>query len=116
MDQKRRPIIWLHGEVKTPPLSASARLDAGFALRLIQEGVQVSMPLSRPLPNLGPRCQELRIRDGDSTWRIILRVDPDAVIIVEVFAKKSSAIPHHIISTCRARLKRYDDDTGGCHG
>jgi len=30
---KEKPIVWLHGEVKTPPFSQTARLEAGFLLR-----------------------------------------------------------------------------------
>jgi len=28
-----KPLIWLKGEVKTPPFSTQARLEAGFLLR-----------------------------------------------------------------------------------
>jgi len=30
MDSYDKPLVWLHGEVKTPPFSKSARLEAGF--------------------------------------------------------------------------------------
>lgn len=51
------------------------------------------MPHSRPLPIIGRRCHELRVRDEKDTWRIIYRLDSDAVIIVEVFSKRPT--PHH---------------------
>jgi len=38
------------------------------------------------MPSIGARCHELRIPDKNSTWRIIYRLDPDAVILLEVFA------------------------------
>lgn len=28
-----KPLIWLRGEIKTPPLSAEARIEAGYLLR-----------------------------------------------------------------------------------
>jgi len=31
-----KPLAWLHGEVKSPPFSQKARLEAGFLLRLLQ--------------------------------------------------------------------------------
>jgi phage-related protein len=31
------------------------------------------MPHSRPMPDIGERCHELRIVDVDATWRIIYR-------------------------------------------
>jgi phage-related protein len=103
-----KPLVWLHGEVKTPPFSVEARLEAGYLLRVVQEGRHLGLPHSRPLPTLAPRCHELRIVDHDQTWRIIYRLDPDAIVIVEVFSKKSSAIPKTIHETCRQRLHRYD--------
>jgi phage-related protein len=85
---KDKPLVWLSGEVKTPPFSPEARVEAGFLLRLLQAGASLAMPHSRPMPTIGTRCHELRIQDRDKTWRIIYRVDEDAVVIVDVFAKK----------------------------
>ena len=83
-------IVWLHGEVKSQPLSAQARLEAEVMLRRLQRGEQLGMPHSRPLAIIGRRCHELRVVNKDVTWRIVYRVDPDAIIILEVFAKKSN--------------------------
>jgi phage-related protein len=47
--------------------------------------------------------------DQQVTWRLIYRVDPDAIVIAEVFAKKSSQTPHGVIAACQRRLKEYDD-------
>jgi phage-related protein len=59
-------------------------------LRQLQQGQALSMPHSRPMPTIGARCHELRIVDGGTTWRIVYRVDPDAVVIAEVSAKKTA--------------------------
>ena len=67
------------------------------------------MPHSRPMPAIGPRCRELRIRDESMTWRIVYRIDPDAIVIAEVFAKKSARTPKAVIDICRRRLQEYDD-------
>jgi phage-related protein len=80
-----------------------------FLLRRLQEGEQLSLPHSRPMPGIGPRCHELRVVDEDVTWRIIYRTDADAIIIVEVFAKKTQRTPPEVISNCRRRLREYDD-------
>jgi len=61
------------------------------------------------MPSIGPRCHELRINDVDSTWRILYRTDPDAVVILEVFSKKSAQTPKVVIENCKRRLKEYDD-------
>ena len=70
-----KPLVWLHGEIKTPPFSKEARLEAGFLLRRLQRGETLSLPHSRPMPSIGRSCHELRIRDANQTWRAIYAVD-----------------------------------------
>ncbi len=79
-----KPLVWLHGEVKTPPLSKDARIEAGVLLRRVQRGEKLSLPHSRPMPVIGHRCHELRIVDENKTWRIMHRIDADAIVIAEV--------------------------------
>src|SRR3954463_3180987 len=104
-----KPLVWLHGEVKTPPFSAEARIEAGTLLRRLQRGERLTMPASRAMPIIGRRCHELRIVDADQTWRIICRVDADAVIIGDVFSKKTATRPTAVIGVSRTRLRHYDD-------
>jgi phage-related protein len=108
MNPTDKPLVWLHGEVKTPPFSPAARLEAGFLLRKLQRGETLSLPHSRPMPAIGLHCHELRIHDVTGTWRIIYRIDPDAIIIVEVFEKKTPRTPRQVIERCQQRLRRYD--------
>lgn len=110
-----KPLVWLHTEIKTPPLSQDARIEAGVLLRRLQRGESLSLPQSRAMSSIGSRCHELRIVDRDDAWRIIYRIDSDAVVIVEVFSKKSQKTPSSVIERCRARLRRYDDLTGKGH-
>ena len=102
-----RPLVWLAGEVKTPPFSAEARKEAGFLLRLLQIGQGLSLPESRPMPAIGPRCHELRVKDQDHEWRIVTLVEPDAIVILEVFGKKTRKTPRRVIEACKRRLMRY---------
>lgn len=103
-----RPLVWLRGEVKTPPFSTSARIEAGVLLRRLQQGERLGLPHSRPMPSIAPRCHELRIQDESATWRIVYRLDPEAVIIAEVFSKKTQQTPTTVVANCRDRLRRYD--------
>lgn len=103
-----RPLVWLHGEVKTPPFSASARVEAGVLLLRLQQGERLGLPHSRPLSRIGARCHELRIVDATRSWRIVYRVDADAVLIAAVFAKTTQQTPEAIIGTCKQRLRAYD--------
>ena len=109
MAKKVRPLVWLEGEVKSPPFSRAARLEAGFLMRKLQLGESLSLPQSRPMPSIGRRCRELRIQDGQATWRIIHRIDPDAIVVLEVFSKKTQKTPKRVIDTCKTRLKQYDE-------
>jgi phage-related protein len=108
MDSSERPIVWLYGDVKSPPFSKEARIQAGFLLRLLQEGDSLKMPWVRPMPDMGARCQELRIDDKGRSWRIIYRADPTAIVIAEVFEKKTPKTPKQVIDVCRRRLRDYD--------
>jgi phage-related protein len=64
------------------------------------------------MPAIGPRCHELRINDVAGTFRILYRADPDAVVILEVFSKKTQQTPRSVIESCKRRLRDYDCLTG----
>lgn len=107
-----KPLVWLHTEIKTPPFSQDARIEAGVLLRRLQRGEALLLPHSRTMRSIGSRCHELRIVDRDAAWRIIYRTDSDAIVIVEVFSKKSQKTPHSVIERCLDQLKRYDELIG----
>ena len=103
-----KEIVWLHGEVKSPPFSDAARVEAGTYLRQLQQGLLLSMPHSRYMRSVGPRCHELRVTDETNIWRIMYRIDDDAIIVCDVFKKKTQATPPDIIKNCKTRLALYD--------
>ena len=102
-------LIWLHGEVKTPPFTSVGRQEAGMLLRLLQEGEQLGMPQAEPLPDVGARCGALRVRDAEHNWRIMYRIDADAILILDVYCKKTRKIPDEVIDRCKKRLTQYDE-------
>ena len=106
-----KEIVWLSGEIKTPPFSQSARIEVGFLLRQLQEGELLPMPISRPMPSIGKHCHELRVGESENNreWRIIYRIDEDAIVVVDVFAKKTQETPKQAIENSRRRLKLYDE-------
>ncbi len=108
MSPSDKPLVWLHGEIRTPPFSEAARIEAGYLLRSLQKGQVLAMPHSRPMPVVGPRCHELRIRDAEADWRIVYRADADAVVILAVFRKTTRATPKPVIDACIRRLREYD--------
>ena len=108
MSPSDKPLVWLQTEIKSPPLSRRGRLQAGFLLRRLQQGEKISMPESRPMPIVARRCHELWITDASSTWRVIYRVDDDAIVILDVFSKKTTKTPKRVIEACKRRIKDYD--------
>ena len=53
MRHQSRPLVWLKGEVKTPPFSQEAGVETGVLLRQLQEGESLELPHSRPMPSIG---------------------------------------------------------------
>jgi phage-related protein len=102
-----KPLVWLHGEIKTPPFSHAARVEAGFLLRRLQDGELLGMPASRPLSEVGAGCHELRVVDRDATWRIVYHVAEDAIVLLEIFSKKTRTLPRSAIAVAKRRLKEY---------
>lgn len=102
-----KPLVWLYGEVKSPPFSPAARIEAGLFLRRLQRGELLALPHSRPMPNISKGCHELRIIDEARTWRIIYAIQVDAIVILDVFSKTTRATPVAILRICQKRLKQY---------
>jgi phage-related protein len=108
MEPQSKPLVWLHGEIKTPPFSRKARLESGFLLRRLQQGETLGLPQVRPMPVIAAHCYELRIRDENKNWRVMYHIQDDAILILEVFEKKTRVTPAQVIETCQRRLKEYE--------
>jgi phage-related protein len=85
------------------------RRNLGAANRVFQEGGQLSMPVSRPMPSIGARCHELRVADDGRRWRLIYRIDVDAILAVDLFRKTTQKTPRQALERCRKRLRDYDE-------
>ena len=84
---------------------------AGFLLRLLQQGQVLAMPISRPMAVIDERCHVSRIKGGSMVWSIAYRLDPVAVIILDVFRKQTRTTPKRIIAACRRRLRNCDNES-----
>ena len=107
MSPHDKPLVWLRGAIVTPPFGRDARIETGFQLRRLQRGDALGLPHSRPMPDIGPGCHELRVVDTGANWRIIYHLAPDAVVILDVFSKKTMATPKTVVADCRKRLAEY---------
>ncbi|PYS90762.1 MAG: hypothetical protein DMF64_13880 [Acidobacteria bacterium] len=50
----------------------------------------------------------MRIPDEDNICRILYRIDPGAILILEVFAKKTGQTPERVKQECRRRMDQYE--------
>ena len=66
----RKPVVWLHGRVKTPPFTPSGRIEAGLLLGLLQSGERLSPPHSRPLPTIGPDVRSYEFETQSTTGEL----------------------------------------------
>jgi phage-related protein len=110
MKNDDKPLVWLHGNIKTPPFTVNARLETGYLLRLLQQGDKLSLPHFRPMPGIAKGCCELRINDENKNWRIILQIRKDIILILDAFEKKTNETPLKIIDNCKRRIKKYESD------
>ncbi len=107
-DEPRKKILIRFANLQTPPLTRKMRRDGGHYLNDLQDHVVLTMPISRPMPSIGPRVHELRLSDTSGDWRIVYRADAEEVILVDVFKKTTKQTPKHVIDRCKARLTTYD--------
>lgn len=103
-----KPVVFL-SPLKTPPMPAGARQEAGWLLRQVQNGHMLSLPESRPMPSIGARVHELRIDVDRTQWRVIYRIDTDAIVVAHVFQKKTQATPKKDIQAAQRRFTAYDN-------
>lgn len=89
-------------------MSEAGRREAGYMLGRLQRGEFLTFPESRPMPNIGRHCHELRLLDTVGSWRVIYRIDPTCILIATVFRKTTPHTPPHIVRSCQQRLRRFD--------
>jgi phage-related protein len=93
----RREIDAFPEDVRADLADALARLDAGLML---------SMPLSRPMPTMGRRVHELRLKDRSGAYRVVYAlVRRGTIYVIHAFKKTTQATPLRSLELTRKRLK-----------
>jgi len=99
-----KPLRWLgnaRAVVRTFP--PNARRDAGYQLYRVQAGHQPSD--WKPMTSVGTGVREIRIH-ADGEYRVLyLATRPEAVYVLNAFAKKRQGTPKLDVDLARARLK-----------
>jgi phage-related protein len=87
-------------------LPAPIRADLADALALLDEGLVLSMPLSRPMPSIGAGVYELRFKDRSGAYRVVYAfVTSGTIGVLHAFKKATRATPRANIALARKRLK-----------
>jgi phage-related protein len=82
------------------------RGDLADALARLDQGLMLSMPLSRPMPSIGRGVHELRFRDRSGVYRVIyfLRRQSD-IWLVHAFRKKTQKTSPRNVEVARERIR-----------
>ncbi len=82
------------------------RREIGEALRDLQKGLHLGMPLSRPMPEIASGAHELRVTGKTSSVRVFYLVKlADAILVFHAFQKKTQKTPKREIILGQQRLK-----------
>ena len=93
----RKEIETLPEEIRGDLADALARLDAGLVL---------SMPLSRPMPDIGHGVHELRLKDRSGAYRVVYAlVRRNVVHVLHAFKKTTQSTSSRNLELARKRLK-----------
>ncbi len=90
--------------------SAAIKQDIGEALRDVQKGISLGLPLSRPMPGVTPGSHEFRVKDETTALRVFYFVKLDeAIVVFHGFRKTTQKTPRHEIEVGRKRLREVLD-------
>lgn len=84
--------------------------EVGEALRDVQKGISIGLPLSRPMPAVASGAHELRIKSATTAVRVFYFVKvADTIMVFHGFQKKTQKTPAHEIAVGQQRLKEILD-------
>jgi phage-related protein len=89
-------------------LPMTVREDLADAVARLDQGLTLSMPLSRPMPSIGTGVHELRLDARSGAFRVIYAVvTKSGVVLLHAFKKTSEKTPQRHIEIARERLKEF---------
>ena len=82
------------------------REDLADALARLDDGLMLSMPLSRPMPSVGRGVHELRFKDRSGIYRVFyLLMRQSEIWLVHAFQKKTQKTPQKNLDLAKKRMK-----------
>jgi phage-related protein len=93
-------------------LPKSIRATFGEMLRILQEGITLGMPASRPMPSVALGVDELRAKDASGQYRAFyLKKSKEGILVLRAFHKKSQETPLAEIRLARKRLREIVNES-----
>ena len=90
--------------------SPALKREIGEALRDLQKGISIGLPLSRPMPSVATGAYELRVRSATTTVRVFYFVKlADTILVFHGFQKKTQKTPSHELALGQRRLQEMID-------
>ncbi len=92
-------------------LPKPVRSAFGELLRILQEGIALGMPASRPMPSVAQGVDELRVKDASGHYRAFyLKKSSAGILVLRAFHKKTPETPPSEIRLARKRLQELIDE------
>jgi phage-related protein len=86
--------------------SPAVKREIGEALRNLQKGLRLGLPLSRPMPAVASGAHELRVRSATTAVRVFYLIKlADTIVVFHGFQKKTQKTPTHEIAVSKQRLQ-----------
>ena len=90
--------------------SPAIKREIGEALRDVQKGIRLGLPLSRPMSAVASGAHELRVRSTTTAIRVFYFVKlADTIVVFHGFHKKTQKTPTHEIAVGQKRLQEVLD-------
>ncbi|MBK7962410.1 MAG: type II toxin-antitoxin system RelE/ParE family toxin [Bdellovibrionales bacterium] len=82
------------------------RREIGKAIFELQNGIKLTMPLSRPMADIGSNVHEIRVKDRSGAYRVFyITISTDGVYVFHAFKKTTQATPKKEIQLGQKRLQ-----------
>ena len=86
--------------------SPAIKREIGEALRDVQKGISLGLPLSRPMPTVASGAHELRVSSPTTAVRVFYFVKlAKTIVVFHGFQKKTQKTPTHEIHVGQQRLQ-----------
>ena len=91
--------------------SPAIKREIGEALRDLQKGLSLGLPLSRPMSTIAAGAHELRVRSASAAIRVFYLLKlADTIVVFHGFQKKTKKTPAHEIAVGKQRLREVLHD------